>query len=95
MAEQHAGANMISADLIVTIPHYTIRHQPCAQYLSALPHCDPIDIAARGIIHPITLQQQALPIAQGYARFGQSVMQSIRPNINALNDMARKLRAGL
>ena len=77
---------MNGADLIVTIPH-----QAGAQYLPAFPHCDPIDTAARGIIHPIILQQQqALHIAEGYARFGQGSGQGVEPNIN----VTRKLRAG-
>ena len=73
---------MNGADLIVTIPH-----QAGAQYLPAFPHCDLIDTAARGIIHPIILQQQqALHIAKGYARPGPAVER----NINVM----RKLRAG-
>jgi hypothetical protein len=74
---------MISADLIVTIPH-----QAGAQYLPAFAHCNPIDTAARGIIQPIILQQQqTLHIAKGYARPGLG----IAPNINA----TRKPRASL
>ena len=73
---------MISAHLIVTIPH-----QAGAQYLPAFPHCDLIDTAAGGIIHPIILQQQpALHMSKGHARLEQSV----EPNIN----VTCKLRAG-
>ena len=64
---------MISAHLIVTIPH-----QAGAQYSPAFPHCDLIDTAAGGIIHPIILQQQpALPMSKGHARLGQSVEANI------------------
>ena len=60
---------MISADLIVTIPH-----QAGAQSLPPFPHCDPIDSAARSIIRLINLQQQqALHIAEGHACLGQGV----------------------
>lgn len=77
---------MISAHLIVTIPH-----QAGAQYLPAFPHCGLIDTAAGGIIHPIILQQQpALHMSRGYARFGQGSGQSVEPNIN----VTCKLRAG-
>jgi hypothetical protein len=73
---------MISADLIITIPH-----QAGVQYLPAFPHCDLIDTAARGKIQSIILcQQQALHIAGDYARPDQG----LEPNTN----VTRKLRAG-
>ena len=52
---------------------------------------DLIVTAARGIFHPIILQQQqALLITKSYARLGQGSGQGVAPNIN----VTCKLRTG-